>query len=308
MKKVISLLLAVCLICGLLGCGAEEVANSEPTEQRFEKTGFSIMLPSSSEDTSEADSATTEPFVFIAGDIIICALEQYKADYGYDMTAEEYAQVLVDSNGFDSTVEIKDGLPTFSFHKAADNLTYLCITQVTNNSFWFINAACAPDDFQNNYDTMWKYLTSVKTSDTGVAFMATSFQTITVEDLTMQIPTDAEDVTAQWDTGATFTYMVSDENALMATREDKSTIEEDVESLDVYCSNLIEVNELDSSVQYHNGMPYFTYTSDDDAFTYLVTVYEGTESFWYLQSYTETNMFSLLEDSLWAYLETVQVA
>ena len=56
------------------------------------------------------------------------------------------------------------------------------------------------------------------------------------------------------------------------------------------------------------GIPYFTYKSEDGAFTYLVTAYEGTDSYWYMQSYTETAMFSLLEERLWSYLETVQIA
>lgn len=309
MKKLISLLLALCLICGLMGCGAtEEVVEEAAQEKIVNKTGFSITLPSNAEDTSASETAEVTPFVMTADGIIVSAQEEYKSTYGYEMTAEEYAKVLIDTNGFDSTVEIKDGIPTFTFQKAADNLTYLCITQVTDTSFWFINAACASDDFQNNYDTMWKYLRSAKTYANDAAFMTASFQTITVEDLTMQLPAGANDVTAQWNTGATFTYTISDENALMAIREEKDAIDEYVESLEYYCSSLIEMNELDSEVKTRSGIPYFTFTSNDGALTHLVTVYEGTDAYWYLQSYTETNLFSMLEDSLWAYLETVQIA
>lgn len=309
MKKLISLLLAVCLICGLSGCGdKEKVVEEAAQEKHFQKTGFSITLPSNAEDTSVNKTAEVTPFVLTTDGIIISAQEEYKTTYGYEMTAEEYAKVLIDINDFDSTAEVKDGIPTFTFQNAADNLTYLCITQVTDTSFWFINAACAPEDFQNNYDTMWKYLRSAKTYANNAAFMTESFQTITMEDLTMQLPASATDVTAQWDTGATFTYTISDENALMAIREDKDAIDEYVESLEYYCNNLIEMNELDSEVKTRNGIPYFIFTSDEGALTHLVTAYEGTDAYWYLQSYTETNLFSMLEDSLWAYLETVQVA
>ena len=308
MKKLLSLLLSLCLVFGLAGCGAAEDAAEEVTDQLFQKTGFSITLPSDAQDNSVKETAETEPFLLIAGDITICAAEQYKLDYGYDMTAEEYANVLVEANGYSCPVELKDGIATFSFEEAASGLTYLCITKVTDSSFWYINATCKTDLYEANQETMWKYLTSVKTSATAMVVDTTGFQTVTIEDLTMQLPADAEDVTEEWATGATFSYMVSDENALMATREAKSSIEEDVESLEYYCNNLIIVNELDSVVKTHNGIPYFTYTSDDDAFTYLVTVYEGTDSYWYMQSYTETDMFSLLEERLWSYLETVQIA
>ena len=43
MKKLISLLLALCLICGLVGCGAaKEEVEEVPQEKTFQKTGFSL--------------------------------------------------------------------------------------------------------------------------------------------------------------------------------------------------------------------------------------------------------------------------
>ena len=309
MKKLTSLLLALCLIFGLIGCGSKEKAVEEAEqEQLVKKIGFSITLPANVEDTSANETAEATPFVLTVDDIVITAREEYKTSYGYEMTAEEYANVLIDTNKFDSTVEIKEGIPTFTFKQDAEKMTYLCITQVTDSSYWYINAACNSKDFQKQQDTMWKYLRSVKTSSNKSALMTSSFQTITWEDLTMQLPADAQDVTQQWNTGATFVYSISDENAVQAVREEKDAIDEYVESLEYYCSNLIEMNELDSEVKTRNGIPYFTFTTNDGALTHLVTVYEGTDAFWYLQSYTETNLFSTLEDSMWAYLETVQVA
>ena len=274
----------------------------------MKKTGFSITLPANAEDASVNETAEVTPFVLTTDGIIISASEEYKATYGYEMTAEEYANVLIDANGFDSIVKLKEGIPTFTYAKSAENLTYLCITQVTDTSYWCISAACASVDFQDQQETLWKYLRSAKTYANAEAYQIDSFQPITVEDLTMQLPANAKDVTDQWNTGATFTYSISDENALMAVRESKYDIDEYVESLEYYCNHLIETNELDTSVMYRNGMPYFIYTTDEGALTHLVTVYEGTDAFWYLQSYTETNLFSMLEDSLWAYLDTVQVA
>ena len=313
MKKLISLLLAFCLICSLMGCGAGKKASQKGSdnaaqEQIVKKTGFSITLPANVEDTSAKETAEVTPFVLTVDNIVITAREEYKTTYGYEMTAEEYANVLIETNGFDSTVEIKDGIPTFTFQQAAEHMTYLCITHVTGTSFWYINAACDSDDFQKHQDTMWKYLLSAKTYPNDDVYMTGSFQTVTLEDLTMQLPADAQDVTEKWNTGATFTYSISDENALLAVREDKDAIDEYVESLEYYCSNLIEMNELDSEVKTRNGIPYFTFTTNDGALTHLVAVYEGTDAYWYLQSYAETNLFSMLEDGMWAYLETVQVA
>lgn len=309
MKKLTSLLLTLCLVLGLTGCGSKERAVEEAEQEKLvKKTGFSITLPSNVEDTSANETAEAMPFILTVDDIVITAWEEYKTTYGYEMTAEEYANVLIDTNKFDSTVEIKEGIPTFTFQQDAEKMTYLCITQVTDSSYWYINAACNSKDFQKQQDTMWKYLRSVKTSSNKSALMTSSFQTITWEDLTMQLPADAQDVTQQWNTGATFVYSISDENAVQAVREEKDAIDEYVESLEYYCSNLIEMNELDSEVKTRNGIPYFSFTTNDGALTHLVTVYEGTDAFWYLQSYTETNLFSTLEDSMWAYLETVQVA
>lgn len=308
MKKLISLLLSLCLIFGLSGCGAKEEAVEEAAKEKtFQKTGFSITLPSGAEDTSVNETAEVTPFVLTVDGITVSAQEEYQSNYGYEMTAEEYANALIDAKGFDSTVELKSGIPSFTYEKAAEGMTYLCITQVTDTSFWLISAACASDVYPDNYDTMWKYLTSAKTYANEAAYMNGSLQTVSVEDLTMDLPAGAKDVTAQWETGATFTYSISDENALMGIREEKASIDAYIESLEHYCSSLIEENELDCEVSTRDGIPYFTFTSDDGALTHLVTVYEGTDSYWYLQSYTETNLFSMLEDGIWAYLETVQI-
>lgn len=315
MKKLISLLLILCLCFGLVGCGAAKEALGDVVEEvtkdtLYEKSGFSITLPAYAVDSSKEDSAATEPYLFVVGSIYICAMEQYKADFGYDMTAEEYAQVLVDTNNFSSTVEVKDGLPTFAFTSQEDGLRYLCVTAVTDNAFWFINASCDTEDFEKNKDTMWSYLLTAQVGATGEAFVpAPETVTQTIEDLSLQVPADGyTDLTTSTDVGMNFIYMLTDKTVIMGLREEKDSLPEEYQTLETYAQALIDTNSLTSTLEYRDGIPTFVYTSADGEFTYLAAAFEGSEAFWYLQGYSFTEDYADVEAELWQYLSTAQVA
>lgn len=315
MKKLVSLLLALCLLLGLTGCGAakevlDEVITEVTKDTLHQKSGFSITLPAYAVDTSKESSAVKEPYLFVVGDIFLCAMELYKEEIGYDMTAEEYAQLLVDTNNYPGGVSVKDGLPTFTFTSEEDGLRYLCVTAVTDNSFWFINASCDIENFEKNRDTMWTYLCSAQVSATGDAFVpAPTTTTVTIQDLSIQLPAAGyTDLTSSTDTDMDFVYMLTDKTVIMGMREEKAALAEELQSLDAYVPALIDSNGLSCTIEYRNSIPTFLYTSDDGEFTYLATVLEGTDSFWHLQGYSFTEDFANVEAELWQYLSSAQVA
>lgn len=326
MKKLLALLLALCLVCSLAACGgAENEAAEEVPTKTIMKNGFSIVLPEYAEDSSDEETAVNSPFSFFADGIYITALEQPKEMYGYDMTAMEYAQLLIDANGYDTVLEEVLGQPRFAYHLDMNGTqaSMISTTLVTDSSFWFVSAVVETAQFDALETLMWTYLSSAVATTTGEPFVAEEAPTeaapaevapaadmtvITVEDLTMQVPAEgAEDVTEEWDTGANLAYLINGNHAFMACREDKSTLggNPDLES---YAQGLIEVNGLDSQVQYHGEIPYFVFNSDVGEFTYIVAAYEGTEAMWYLQAYCAATGFEDLQDDMWALLETVSVA
>ena len=129
--------------------------------------------------------------------------------------------------------------------------------------------------------------------------------TVTCEDLTMTVVTNRlEDKTEEWDNGATGCYVVNNKFAVMASREDSSSIAGDPD-LETYINVILQTNDFDSEVAYHDEIPYFTYTNDE--FTFIVTVHKGTNSYWFLQTYCATENFSELEPQIWDVLTTVQI-
>ena len=147
---------------------------------------------------------------------------------------------------------------------------------------------------------------TAEASESGDAVEQT--YTVTCEDLTMTVTaTRFEDKTEEWDNGATGCYVVNNDFAIMAIREDNSSISGDPD-LETYADGLIQVNDFGCEVEYHGDIPYFTYADDDAGFTYLVSVYRGSESYWFLQTYGATEDFSTLEPQIWDILTTVSIA
>ena len=146
---------------------------------------------------------------------------------------------------------------------------------------------------------------TVETAPEGTAPLVET-HIVTCEDLTMTVVTNRlEDKTQEWNNGATGCYVVDNKFAIMASREDNSVIAGDPD-LDTYIKTIIRTNDFDAEILYHDQIPYFTYTNDE--FTHIVSVYKGTDSYWFLQAYGATEDFSQLEPQIWEVLETVQIA
>ena len=130
--------------------------------------------------------------------------------------------------------------------------------------------------------------------------------TVTCEDLTMTVVTNRlEDKTEEWNNGATGCYVIDNQFAIMASREDDSAIAGEPD-LETYINTILMTNDFDAEMAYHEQIPYFTYTNDE--FTHIVSVYKGTNSYWFLQAYGATENFSELEPRIWEVLTTVSIA
>jgi hypothetical protein len=328
MKKILALLLVLSLGLGLLcGCGKlkeagkmfgdvmDEASNmfgevvDEVTKQtQIKKTGFTITMPAYTVDTSKSSTAVKDPYVLTAGTIAVYALEQPKEEFGKILSLKEYGQLLIDSNKFDAKLEEKDGLYTFTYADKENNLTFQCIALETDNAFWYISAACLTELLESNKETMWTYLTSAEVSATGPVYVPIpELTTTTVKKLTIAVPVDGfKDITEERNEGMTFIYQMGDEVMVMGLRQKKSSLE-DVKTLDEYAQRLIAENKLEVELQYHDGIPYFTYPSPDGEFTYIATAHEGEKYYWFVQAYTFTQRFETLERILWTYLSSVTV-
>ena len=162
MRKVLALILILAVVLSLSACFGPIGAREKKEDVTFKRNGFSVTLPAGAKDTSIEEEATEIPYLFMADDIIITAMELKKDDF-LGLSLEEFAQLLISANGFDTTLTQKDGL--FAYTYVDDGDTMMSIVLETEDRFWFVSATCEERIFEKLQDTMWEYLQTVQVSD-----------------------------------------------------------------------------------------------------------------------------------------------
>lgn len=153
LAKVLAVLLVLCF---LAGCGAQP-------NQIVTCGELSLELPPSFADWSSDPNATGLSFSYADEDTGVCGIfesKEYLQSYIPGQDAQGYAELFVESNGLASSVEVSDGIPSFSYRKG--NIQYLCGVFESGENFWVVQGFCAAEDFEANADALWTYITSVK--------------------------------------------------------------------------------------------------------------------------------------------------
>ena len=331
MKKLIALLLALCLVFGLVACGGSDESSAPAAEapaateaateaaqddglKVFVKDGFMITLPDYAEDNCVSDSAAEETFSFYVDDIYIYAIEVYKEDFSMEMTSEEFAQTLIDTNGYDSAVEIVDGMTRFEYPVVLEGdipVVFISTTQVTESSYWVISAMVEEDKFESKKADAWTYISSTVTVATGDAVVmeeASDLIPIELEGLTVYVSPDYEDASAEAGDDFLFTYLV--EGSTIALLGDEKTFFElsyEYSTAEEYAQAMIDTNYLSTTWEYRDDIVTYTYDSTDGDFTYMAIVLEDESALWLIQGYTFAEDFPALEDTIWDYLSRIQL-
>jgi len=159
------------LLCGLLtlvlgtlllaGC-----AKILP-EQTIVCDELSITLPGNFLDMSDEEFAQEFEMVYGITNLAVCVIKEPVADLISifpDMNAEEYAQLAVDTYGLDATVEVIDGIPSFTYEAQASEMefTYLVGIFKSETNFWMVQCYCNRAEYAQKQSQMWEYITSVK--------------------------------------------------------------------------------------------------------------------------------------------------
>lgn len=154
--KVLAVLLVLCL---LAGCGVQP-------DQTVTCGELTITLPASFADWSEDPASAGLSFSYADKTVGVCGVfesKEYLQSYFPGLDAQGYGELFVESNGLASSVEVTDGIPTFTY--TADGtpaIRYLCGVFESGENFWVVQAYCAAEDFEEYKDEMWDYITSVK--------------------------------------------------------------------------------------------------------------------------------------------------
>lgn len=162
MNKHVSLLI-VLLLCASILCGCSE----KTTSVSHTYQDLSLTIPSDFIDLSSEEVAEGLDFIFGRDPIAINGLREEKAAfeaYGLELTLEDYATLIILSNGVSVTPEEKDGYLTFTYEKVSNgvNYTYVVTLWETAGAFWTVQAYCATKNYQTAKTEIWEILNSVK--------------------------------------------------------------------------------------------------------------------------------------------------
>ena len=161
MRKLLSYFLICAVVLSIL-CGCSQAT----PPQTITKDELSITLPGSFQDLSHEDFAQGMEFLYGSSNVSVMSTKEDRAALQAvlpDLTAKEYAALLIESNGLSATAEERDGLITFRYSATTENteLTYLCGVFTSEAAFWTVQAYCPTADFSKNEAVMLEILKSV---------------------------------------------------------------------------------------------------------------------------------------------------
>ena len=116
---------------------------------------------------SDQDYAKGMNFMYGFNDIAVVGIRETKeslAFYDADLTLEEYGALVMQGNGLDGDMELKEGLYTFEHEasNAGQTFTYLGAVFEGEEAFWIVQAYCLSNEYEQHQADMMKWLKSVK--------------------------------------------------------------------------------------------------------------------------------------------------
>ncbi len=157
-RRIFALLLSLILALALFtGCSAQH--------WRYEELSFT--LPGDFQNLDSESYAEDFDFLFDDGTVAIAGIRETKAAvtaaFG-QISAEQYARLVIEGNELTCTPVQKNGLWCFSYEAVSNGtpMTYICAIHEAENSFWQVQAYCATADFAAQQDTMWTLITAME--------------------------------------------------------------------------------------------------------------------------------------------------
>ena len=160
MKRLFSglLVLLTVLLCG---------CNGALPDQTVVCGDLAITLPGHFMDLSDEEFAREFEMVYGFQDEAVFVLKEPAAEltpYYPEIDTEEYAHLAVESYGLDSTVEIVDSIPTFTYSAQAQDMgfTYMVGVFQSETDFWMVQCYCNTEDYAEKQSQMWDCIKSVR--------------------------------------------------------------------------------------------------------------------------------------------------
>ncbi|MBQ4121079.1 MAG: hypothetical protein IJD35_03590 [Clostridia bacterium] len=157
MKRILLVLTALVLLVSLVSCG-------EAQPKTFTAEGMSVTLT----DAFTKRSVDGYTVTYDSKDVAVFAIkESFSLFEGYDVTLEEYADLVRQSNASRNPTAVveRDGVLTmeYSFLNESENETYkyLCTMFKGEDAYWVIQFATKENAYDGLFDTLMTYAKSV---------------------------------------------------------------------------------------------------------------------------------------------------
>lgn len=155
----IKILILITAICLLGGCGKVK-------DKTFVKDDMSIVL---TDKFREDELAGQTAYYLSAKSIVVILKEDFSSLSGYntdDMDVMKYAELVVDSNSFDTEIVVIEGIPTWEYQKtiAGNDFGYFAATYKGDRAFYLVQFACELDEFTEFKADFIKWAKSFKHS------------------------------------------------------------------------------------------------------------------------------------------------
>lgn len=171
MKKLLSIMLAVMLLCGVFtGCNSADEETlpatvpeaTEPEEKEFLKNGIQLTLPGDFSDYSDYPIGQAYTFLYAGPSDGVYGMEDSKASLPETVTdLASYAAYQATLLGGEAVQ--KDGVWTLTYEDLTRNEpeTNLCAFYEGNDCYWTVTAYCPSRSYEENQEIMWGYVTAV---------------------------------------------------------------------------------------------------------------------------------------------------
>lgn len=336
MKKFISILLCAAMLAAVLcGCGKDKpsdpgdsslttrpqitsptrpqktepenttpkpttTAKDQPADaptKRFTYEELSLYIPEKFEDMSQQAGLDIYDFVVGDNDAAICATRNDSAGYEY----MAYAKLIAENAETSGPVTDRGGYATFEYQASGFGMDFEYIVGIfpSGDQMWIVQAYCQTKDAQRWKSTLEAILESVEIDEEEKGSQPEEqIVSYTYEEVTIQVPSSLKEDKATIE-GTGFSFCLSRLDVVVVG------LQEDVSSLgdiseEEYLDLMIQANQLDATLEKHNGHTVFVYNGNGiyKDYTYIGCSYKLGNKFWTIQAFTHSSDYPANQDML----------
>lgn len=134
-------------------------------EKTFEKAGMTITLTSLFVEKNVASSAA---YYESRSSIVSVIKEEFYLfeQLGYvieNLTLDDYAELVIENNHLNASIEKRDGLVSFTFQKQANgkDFSYFAVVFKSSDAFWLFQFGCETKNFDTSLSQFIKWAKTV---------------------------------------------------------------------------------------------------------------------------------------------------